>query len=116
MTTVYAYVPNYLDETVSVIDTSTNTVSATITVGTSPNGVAITPDGSMAYIANGGSSGVVSVIDTSTKNATATISVGEFPTGIAITPDGSTAYVLTQGYGLGTGYIYVVDTATNSVL
>ena len=42
-------VPN-LTNTVSVIDTATNTVVATIPVGGNPFGVAITPDGTRAYV------------------------------------------------------------------
>ena len=40
------------DNTVSVINTATNTVSATITVGTNPNGISVSPDGSKVYVAN----------------------------------------------------------------
>src|SRR5216117_3487446 len=40
-----AYVTNGFSNTVSVIDTATNTVVATIPVGAFPFGVAITPDG-----------------------------------------------------------------------
>ena len=38
--------------TVSVINTATNTVSATITVGIYPLGVSVSPDGSKVYVAN----------------------------------------------------------------
>ena len=37
---------------VSVIDTATNTVVATVAVGSDPVGVAVTPDGKHAYVAN----------------------------------------------------------------
>ena len=47
-----AYVGNRFDNTVSVIDTGTNAVIATVPVGSSPFGVAITPDGARAYVAN----------------------------------------------------------------
>jgi YVTN family beta-propeller protein len=47
---------------VSVIATAANTVIATIPVGTAPTGVAVTPDGSKVYVANGDSNRV-SVID-----------------------------------------------------
>src|SRR5215831_19577435 len=43
-----AYVTSFQDNTVSVIDTSTNTVVATIPVVGS--GIAITPDGTRAYV------------------------------------------------------------------
>ena len=48
----FAYVANYSDGTVSVIDTSTARPTATITVGSSPLGVAISPAGTFAYVAN----------------------------------------------------------------
>jgi YVTN family beta-propeller protein len=43
-----AYITNFggPDHTVSVIDTATNAVIATIPVGDSPFGVAVSPDGS----------------------------------------------------------------------
>src|SRR5262244_2845507 len=56
----FAYVTNSASNTVSVIDTATNTVVATVPVGSVPLGVAITPDGTRAYVANPGS-GTVSV-------------------------------------------------------
>ncbi len=40
--------------TVSVIDTATNNVTATVTVGSGPYGVAVTPDGTKVYVANCG--------------------------------------------------------------
>ena len=70
---------------VSVIDTATNTVVATIPVGVAPNGVAITPDGSRAYVTNDDSDSV-SVIDTTTSTVVATIPVGVGPVAVAITP------------------------------
>ena len=51
----FAYVTNYQSHSVSVIDTATNAVIATVPVGSSPGGVAITPDGAFAYVANQGS-------------------------------------------------------------
>jgi YVTN family beta-propeller protein len=49
------YVTNLLSNTVSVIATATNTVSATIAVGDHPEGVAVTPDGSKVYVTKLGS-------------------------------------------------------------
>ena len=60
---------------VSVINTTDNTVAATVTVGTNPYGVAVTPDGSKVYVANAGSNSV-SVISTATNAVTATVTVG----------------------------------------
>ena len=94
----------------SVINTSTNTVTATVTVGSNSRGVAITPDGSDAYVTSP-TGGDVSVIDTGTNSDTATVTVGSGPRGLAITPDGSTAYVA-NGSG---ETVSVIDTGTNSV-
>ena len=63
-----AYVKNQGD-TVSVITLATGAVSAPITVGGSPGGLAVTPDGKHVYVANPGNSittGTVSVINTAT--------------------------------------------------
>jgi YVTN family beta-propeller protein len=73
-----AYVTN-TSGTVSVIDTATNTVVATILVGIFPSGGAITPDGTRAYVANIVNS--ISVIDTATNTVVDTIASGQFPTG-----------------------------------
>ncbi len=64
----------------SVIDTATGVVSASIDVGARyAVGVAITPDGTHAYVANRHgqpTKGTVSVIDTATGSVSATITVG----------------------------------------
>ena len=88
------YVANSNDGTVSVINATTNTVIAsdTVTVGLSPEGVAVTPNNASVYVANSGG-GTVSVIDTATNTVVATVQMQNFPCQIAITPDGAFAYV-----------------------
>jgi YVTN family beta-propeller protein len=71
--------------TVAVIDTATNTESATIKVGSDPVGVAVTPDEKYAHVTNHGS-GNVSVIDTATNKVGASVAVGTKPFGLAISP------------------------------
>lgn len=76
----HVYVANFGGNTVSVIATATNTVTATVPVGNFPAGVAVTPDGSHVYVANfGDSPGTVSVISTATNSVTATVPVGNIP-------------------------------------
>jgi len=115
----HAYITNEGSSTVSVIDTATNTVIATIPVGSHPQGVAVTPDGSRVYVANeGGLEGVgtVSVISTATNTVTGIpIPVGSLPIGVAVTPDGSRVYVANQGAVEGVGTVSVISTATNTV-
>ena len=81
----FAYVTNSSSNSVSVIDTATETEIATVPVGSSSPGVAITPDGTKAYVTNN-STNNVSVIDTATNTVSTTISVGDAPYGIAICP------------------------------
>jgi YVTN family beta-propeller protein len=100
--------------TVSVIDTTTNTVSATIPVGRPSLGVAVTPDGSKVYVANA-DAGTVSVIDTATNMVSVTISsVGGRAFGVAVSPDGSKVYV-TDSFALFHS-VSVIDSATNTVI
>jgi YVTN family beta-propeller protein len=96
---------------VSVIDTASNVVVASIPVGFSPFQIAITPDGTRAYVANQGSTNIVSVIDIATNTVAATIPGGFSPVGVAITTDGTRAYV-TNDFS---NTVSVIDTATNTV-
>ena len=66
----------------SVINGQTNTVTATITVGTGPNGVAVSPLASAVYVANSGD-GTVSVI---TFNACTTTITGTVSGPLTIGP------------------------------
>ena len=88
------------------------TVTATVTVGGAPVGVAITPNGEYAYVTNNGiHSDTVSVINTTTNTVTATVTVGSYPWGVAITPNGEYAYVTNQF----SNSVSVISTATNTV-
>ena len=73
-------------------------VIATVTVGAQPWGVAISPDGSRAYVGNSGST-FVSAIDMNTFEVIESISTGSStnPAGVAITPDGSKIFVTNFG-------------------
>ena len=95
---------------VSVIDTATNVVIATVPVGFAPSFVAVNPAGTRAYVTNDGSANV-SVLDTGTNTVIATVTVGDFPIGVAVTPNGTRVYVANLG-----GTVSVVDTATNTVV
>ena len=96
-----AYVSNYLGNTVSVIDTTTNTVTGTITVSF-PFGLAVTPDGRKLYVTNLADTNSVSVIETATDTVIATTPVGNRvgPLGVAVTPDGRHVYI-TEGGSIG---------------
>jgi YVTN family beta-propeller protein len=106
------YVANAGLSSVSVIDTATNRAGQEIGVGREPFAIAITPDGSRAYVTNFEDNNV-SVINTATNQPVGNpIPVGEAPEGIAITPDGSRAYVTNRG----DKSVSVINTATNQPL
>lgn len=107
----FAYVANTFSNDVSVIDVASNTVVATVPVGSSPGGVAITPDGAFAYVTNSGSDNV-SVIETAGNTVVATVPVGDLPFGITITPDGAFAYVANQF----SNNVSVIATVSNTVV
>jgi len=105
-----AYVTDSRQNQVFVIDTATNTITATVPVGVSPRGVAVTPDGSRVYVADHGGE-AVSVIDAATATVASTISVPGAPNFVAVSPDGRKAYVSNDG----TNALDVIDTASNAV-
>jgi YVTN family beta-propeller protein len=111
--TPFAYVVNTGFNNVSVIDTATNTVVATVPVGDFPTGAAVTPDGKHVYVVNFFSPpNNVSVIDTATNTVVATVPVGNFPEGVAVAPDGKHAYVTNNE----SCSVSVIDTASNTVV
>jgi YVTN family beta-propeller protein len=87
------YVGN-IDETISVISTSTHTVVETIDDVRDPQGLAVSPDGTRLYVANCDFN-TVTVIDTTTSPMVKvkTIDVGNNAQGIAVAPDGAHVYV-----------------------
>jgi YVTN family beta-propeller protein len=107
----FVYVTNSGSGSVSVIDSATNLVSDTISVGSRPVGATFAPDGSRVYVANSASD-TISVIDALTNKVIATVAVGAFPQGLAITPDGSRAYVGSSF----SNSVSVIDLATNAVI
>ena len=112
----FAYVTNYADDTVSVIDLASDSVNETaIAVGDGPLDVDITPDGAFAYVVNRpdfSSNGTVSVIRTADNTVIATIPVGDVPSNAVITPDGAFVYVA----NMFDRSLSVIDTATNNVV
>lgn len=99
------------DAVVNVINTASNTVVATVPVGGTGGGIAVTPNNSFVYVPDGNfPSGSVHVISTATNTVVATVPVGSSPRAVAITPNGAFAYVA------GGGSVWVINTATNAVV
>ena len=106
--------------TVSVIDTASNMVVKTITVGLHPTGMALSPDGDRLYVTNANSD-TVSVIATANDVVVKTIHVGQerreygpvlgsSPNAIAVSPNGRRLYVANAAENA----IAVVDPYTGS--
>jgi YVTN family beta-propeller protein len=105
-----AYVTNINDDSVSVIDETSRTVTGTIGVGGGPFAVAMDATDHTAYVTNGGN-GTVSVIDEATGAVTATIAVGAGPDAVAVDPTDHTVYAANGGADT----VSVIDETTGAV-
>ncbi|HXO09089.1 MAG TPA: beta-propeller fold lactonase family protein, partial [Solirubrobacteraceae bacterium] len=95
---------------VFVINTSNGHVSKVHERLRNPHGVAVTPDGSHAYITDSDHDSVV-VVNTSSLRAVDRIRVGKTPWNTAFTADGSSAYVTNANDDT----VSVIDTGSRSV-
>jgi len=107
------YVTNANSDTVSVIDTATDTMAKTLAVGergpeqpqqlgSSPNAVAVSPDGQTVFVANGAAN-AVAVVDadgTSDDAVRGLIPTGWYPTAVAVDRSGAQLFIA-NGYGFG---------------
>ncbi len=116
-----AYVTDAAHNQVLPLDLTTSpvTVGTPIDVGANPEGVAFSPDGSMAYVAdNANGSGMPGVtpitVATNTAGTEITTGLGPHPFSIAITPDGTQAYVGDAGSG-SNGKVYPIALPSGSV-
>ena len=105
-----AYVGNFKDSTVSVIDTVAGRVIATVPVAAGPDGIVVGRDDAQVFV-SGSSASSLSVIDASIDQVVHTIEVGKGPQGLAITPDGRWVLAAVNG----DDRVAFIDTATRSV-
>src|SRR2546430_16291635 len=84
----FAYVPNERSGTVSVIDTASDQVVATIKAGGKPRGIAASPDGRRLYVSDQ-PSGALLIVDLARREVSGQIPVGKSPEGVGISRDGS---------------------------
>jgi YVTN family beta-propeller protein len=111
----YVYVANEVypgqNGIVQVIDTSSNTVTATINIANDVllNKLAITPDGSTLYVTEFEGTPLW-VVNTATQQVTQPVTFTSEAEGLAVSPDGTKLYVCLSG-----GTVSVIDTATNKI-
>jgi YVTN family beta-propeller protein len=111
-----AYVTNSSDNTVSVIDVKTSSVTGSPITGLDqPYGINITLNGDMAYVLNVDG---VGVIDTKTNTVTTSIPLSSYGSGtgyfMGLTPDGKYLYVPVTNIP-SKGSLVVINTATSAV-
>ena len=109
------FVANAGSNTVSVINPATNTVVATVNVGTAPEGIAVSgtgPEAGDVFVANAGSN-TVSVINPATNTIVDTVSVGTAPARIAVSgagPEAGDVFVAIAG----SNTVWIINPATNN--
>ena len=110
-----AMVANQAAGMITVLDTATNKVTATIPVPAGPpQYLAFSPTGERVYVSiwdQARTVAAVGVLDTATNTIVATIPVRTRPYLSAVTPDGQRLYVPNHD----SGTISVIDTVTNAV-
>ena len=112
------YVTNGTDSIVGggklkVIDTATNTITATLDIGGTTDGVAISPDGSVVYVVDADDR-TLSLVDTASNTVITTITdLPVNPRKVAVSPDGTRLYLVSNNDSQG---FTVIDTSDNSVV
>jgi DNA-binding beta-propeller fold protein YncE len=102
------YVTDSNSGTVTPVDAMSRVVGTPIAVGSVPTDIAITPDGTTAYVANWG--GTVTPVALDSNTAGTPIPIDGDPMWIAITPDGAKAYVA----NVNKGTVTPIELATNT--
>ena len=117
----FVYVTDTYSQTISVIATSTNTVSATYPTPYYAGPLVITRDGDNLYVVSApyqdglGTSTIAYELSASTGAVVQTFTVGLNPDAIAISPNGKQVWV-TNFEKNGTGTISIIDTVNQTVL
>jgi len=101
------YVANANSDSISVIDTSTDSVAATIDVrpdasaplGSAPNAIAVSSDGTL-YVANAGNNAIAVIDPSQPDSPRGFVPVGWFPAALALTK-ANDRLLVGNGYGFG---------------
>ena len=117
-----AFVANSRSNNVSVIDTDPasmmfNTVVATVSAGSNPLRLALTPSGAKLYAVNANTANV-SVIDTATNSFLSNVSIGSLPQSrpydASSSPDGTEIYVVNLIDGVNN--VSIIEVASDTVI
>ena len=107
------YVANEGNNTISVINATTDAVVNTIDVGQDPQGIVFNPSGTFAYITGApfSSNGPISVINTTSDTLVDMITVSSDPFGATFNPSGSLIYVANWWNGT----VSIINSTTNKI-
>ena len=102
------------DDSISIINSATDTRTAKLAVGNEPVAVVIAPDDKTAFVVNRADATVMKIsgIDTNSPNIAGTVNVGSEPTGLALSPTGA-KLVVTE---FAEGRISLIDTSAMSII
>jgi len=113
------YVTNFFSDNVSVVDTASNIVIASVPAGGGPVGVVLSPDGSIAYVADQNANAITAINTATFATTQINMPFSGYPTALAITPDGKFVYVtddnIVPDFGRAICYTFVIDTSKNAV-
>jgi len=107
------FATNLKTGTLTVVDTATNRVRATLQTGKATHAIAISPDGKEVWV-NAGGEDHIPILDVGTLKVKDKVDLGiEIGNGhIWFSPDGKQAYVTSPKFGR----VYIIDTATRKVV
>lgn len=96
--------------TITVINTTSNTVTRTITVGSGAQRIALSPDLKTLYVASEANG--AQIVDIASGSVTSIPGVGTGAVGLALSPDGARLYVANPP----AGFVQIVDPVAKQVL
>jgi YVTN family beta-propeller protein len=101
------------DGAINFVDPASDKVVNTLmTPGMNPSGIAITPDGTTAYVTNySNSQPGLMIINIANRSMTGLITTPGYPKSVFLTPDGTQAWVTS----IDSSTIYIVDLFTQTV-
>ena len=110
-----AYVSNSGSDSVSIIDTNTNEIVATVATGKAPVNPTFTPDRRHVYVSNS-QADTLTIIDVETYQTSTIPAGGSQPSGLAFSPDGATLYVSHIGENfVAPGFVTSIELSSGKV-
>ena len=96
---------------IGVVDVRTLKLLRVMPVGTDPEQLAVSKDGSRLFVSNEDAA-TVSVVDAADARIVATVKVGGEPEGVEVSPDGSVVYATSEEDGL----VFAIDAARATLI